>query len=359
MKTKLELLVLDYLECYHKIGNYNGQDYQEMLDLFHHFICAREALHTPSKLYKFRTCNNNNLRTLEQNCIWMPSADNFLDVSDCNMYMAYDIKGKELERVEKEDGYLSFLKMLNNILEDLNIDLTATDIGLISIAIKKTPKKVTINNHRDILTGVLPEEKETIYFQWVETIYNHYIKFIMNRPSKTTRSFDGGRKIMHVYSMTSVMGNKLLWENYAENYTGFCIEYTIPKEKFYYDDKLAQILPVIYKRKIPFVDVENLDIPTLNDNILNQFKTSYIAEILIQVLYKHTDYMFEHEWRMVGTDLESPLQSFPYVSKIIVGKDIKKRNLERLCKIAKKLDVPICKQVFDFSINKLKYISIS
>ena len=75
------------------------------------------------------------------------------------------------------------------------------------------------------------------------------------------------------------------------------------------------------------------------------------------LLYKHTDYKFEHEWRIIGTDLETPLQSFPYVSRIIAGKDIKPRNLARLRNIASGLGVPIARQVFDETKNKFIYIN--
>lgn len=127
MKTKVELAVLKYLECYHSIIDYNELDYKKMIELLLRFIQARESLHTPSKLYKFRTCNKQNLRTLEQNCIWMPPADSFIDISDCNIYTACDIKTKELKRIETKQGYLTFVKILNNSLEKLNIDLTSED----------------------------------------------------------------------------------------------------------------------------------------------------------------------------------------------------------------------------------------
>lgn len=34
------------------------------------------------KLYEFRACSNKNLKTLQENCIWMPSASSFADTFD-------------------------------------------------------------------------------------------------------------------------------------------------------------------------------------------------------------------------------------------------------------------------------------
>ena len=76
----------------------------------------------------------------------------------------------------------------------------------------------------------------------------------------------------------------------------------------------------------------------------------------MQLLYKHVDYKYEYEWRIIGNDLKDSLQPFPYVSRIIAGKDIKPRNLACLRKIAHRLKVPIARQIFDETQNNFIYV---
>ena len=358
MKTKLEIAVLEYLESYNNIIDYEGEDFDEMIALLSRFFLSRRALNTPTKFYKFRTCSNQNFRTLEKNCIWMPAADCFLDISDCNISFNIHFKDIEMKRLESPKGYLSCVKMLSNCISrfpNMSDTLTLGDLEAIFAYINRESNEVTIDNHRNILSGVLSLDKEVDYFEWIEYMHDIYEKALAKHPSKTTQVSAEARRSVHVYSMTSIMDNNLLWENYANAYSGFCIEYTIPEEKYYYDDMVAHIFPVIYKRKIPFIDVKTIDSCEIGEESKKRHKALYGAAVSMQLLYKRIDYQFEHEWRIIGSDLDSSLQSFPYISRIIVGKDIKPRNLSRLKNIAQKLNVPISKQVYDYSKNKFSY----
>jgi hypothetical protein len=136
------------------------------------------------------------------------------------------------------------------------------------------------------------------------------------------------------------MDNSLLWENYANRYTGFCIEYTIPEEARDRDDCVKHILPVIYKKNIPYFE-----------------PSKYVVEKLpLHMLYKHMDYKFEHEWRILAMADTSFLQPFPYVSAIVAGKDITQRNYARLHTIANKIGVPLLRQIFDDKRNRFRYV---
>lgn len=361
MKTKQEIAVLEYLESYNNIVDYEGEDFDEMTDLFYRFFLSRRALNTPSIFYKFRTCNNRNFKALEKNSIWMPVADCFLDISDCSISFNIHFRDIEMKQLQSKKGYLSCVKMLTNCISrfpNISDTLTLGDLETVSEFINKTSQEITIDNHRIILSEVLSIDKEDDYFEWIEYMHDIYVKALTRHPSKATRVSSAARKSVRVYSMTSVMNNNLLWENYANAYSGFCIEYTIPEEKYYYDDMVAHIFPVIYKRTIPFIDVKTMDSCEISEESKKRHKALYGAAVSMQLLYKRIDYQYEHEWRIIGSDLDSPLQSFPYVSRIIVGKDIKPKNLSRLKNIAQKLNVPISKQIYDYSKNKFSYDQI-
>jgi len=357
MATKLELNVQEYVKCYIDIMAHDKSDFQEMENHFIRFARARELLNTPSKFYKFRTCKNVNFQTLEKNCIWMPSAYHFVDDSDCNISLGYNFRAMEIDYLKTSSGYLFCIEMFENCLKSIHCNFTSHDLQTMRKVVEKESVEININNHRKILSGILTQDKETLFFDSIEYAYNTYLSRAKKYPSNELHVLSEGRKIVHVFSMTTIMNNKLLWENYAANYTGFCIEYTIPKEKFYFDDQIAQILPVIYKRKIPNIEISCFDPQIVEDTNKKCFMDLYGSKVAMQMLYKHSDYAYEHEWRMIGTDLESPMQFFPYVSKIIVGKDIKPKNYRRVRKIADKLNVPIYRQVFNHQRNKLQYVA--
>ena len=237
MKTKLELSVFEYLESYYNVQSYEGENLQEQEFLLSRLLYARDALQIPEKFYKFRTCNNVNFQALERNCIWMPLANHFLDLSDCNISASYNYRTIETNRLETEQGYLFCIKLLEKCLRYELIDLIPNDLQIIEEAIKNITYKVTIENHRELISGVLSKEKEDIYFEWIEFMHTTYRDALRKLPAKTDRVSNVAREFMHVFSMTSIMDNNLLWEHYANCYTGFCIEYRIPKDKFYDDGR--------------------------------------------------------------------------------------------------------------------------
>lgn len=352
MKTKLELAVLKYIESYDRMLEFKDLNFHEMSERMLRFFAARKSLNIPSKLYKFRECNNQNFSALSQNCIWMPKAKDFIDISDCSTAVKFDFKKLMVDKSTTQQGYLDSIKTIGKILDIVSIRLE--DLQSIEKFIVESQSEVTINNHREMLSGIIDKERETSYFEWAEFLYDKQLDCI-SKLNPTNLVSDETRNIMHVYSMTSIMDNNLLWENYAGKYTGFCIEYTIPEDSFFDDAKLLHLFPVIYKSKIPFIEATDFNVDEINEETLEWFKKSYGSSLMIQMLYKRMDYKFEHEWRMIGVGLETPLQTFPYISRIIAGKDIKPGNLQRLRKIAKSLGVPISRQFFDPTSNRFKY----
>lgn len=364
MTTKKEQDVLNYCDCLFRLYQKETLNNQEESNLFLQLIKIRQSLNIPPHLYKFRECNHINFKTLEQNCIWIPPASNFIDISDCSVLANFDCKDYFVESITSK-GYLTCINVLSNCLNQLNTDLTIQDIEIIKSIVEKSLESVTIRNHRVVLANILSIEKETDYFAYIEYIYEIYSKSIL-KSSRKSRVLGDARDAIYVYSMTSTMDNNVLWENYAKKYTGFCIEYSIPNGSIFVDQKLLHIFPVIYKRNIPQFTFSNVDANLVNEfmlnnesidkNALDKVMITQLSPFLMQMLYKHNDYKYENEWRILSTYLSQSLQPFPYVSKIIVGKDIKPKNLQCLRKIAKKLKVPITRQVFDSTKNKFTYV---
>ena len=154
-----------------------------------------------------------------------------------------------------------------------------------------------------------------------------------------------------IYCTTEQYKNNSLWENYADNYKGFCIEYSFDKcfEKPFDDYKnLLYLVPVTYKNRIPPFDIISFLDSCVQRNLLHclDFKNNpeLQANLNMQLYYKKDEYAYEKEWRFAIKNNNNNMQPFPFVSAIYVGKNIAPTNLERLKVIAKKLNVPICQQ---------------
>ena len=312
------------------------------------------------KLYKFRTCNNDNFETLAENCIWMPTAATFPDTFDSTINIDFEKNKKKLYASIKEDFVRLFYATLNNLFlqnglkftipceefervfnECVNkygeIDSEKEKVFLISVANEEELSNFeklfsNISEKRRELESRIPEIAENI----VSTIED-----ICTRQ----------RREALTYCMTSDHTNTALWENYANNYTGFCIEYSFENYKaapFDVYKNLLYLMPITYKKRAPRFDIVKFLSCAAEEQIHHD--TSWrdspelIADINMQFYYKNSDYDYEKEWRFSIKNRNNSKQPFLFVSAIYAGKDIKPRNLQRLKKIAKKLVVPLYRQ---------------
>ena len=117
-----------------------------------------------------------------------------------------------------------------------------------------------------------------------------------------------------------------MWINYANNYSGYCIEYDM--EDYEYNKYL---LPVMYE------DQKETDlINVIVKNILGQtifvlskeqidIERNHILKLLTT---KDLKWSYQKEWRLIG-DANFKLSS-PQINRIIIGKNAKKDNKEKL-----------------------------
>lgn len=327
------------------------------------------------KLYKFRTCSNQNFKILEENCIWMPPANNFEDKLDCRINI--DLKGNEplinkwfwdvfpififeiLEKVAKDKGY-----SLPCNVEDFRNGVNECVLP---------SGKIEIDNVCEFVKPYLsPEEKdnyEEIVLQIKQCYYQ--VEALMKEESNTlcdviietinqTKTYLRDNTL--VYCMTERYNNNNLWEKHANHYSGFCIEYSFEnygKVDFDIYKNLVYLLPMVYRRKIPYFNIVPFMDMSLRKHLFNENVFDDNQEILtqlnMQLFYKDKDYDKEHEWRFTIKNKNNSKQPFPFVSAIYAGRDIKPRNLNRLLKIAKKLEVPVYKQEISQAKNSYDY----
>ncbi len=330
------------------------------------------------KLYKFRTCSNQNFKTLEENCIWMPQANTFKDTFDCTLNIDFKKNGPQIETWLHNNFLNLYFDFFEDFCETKGVELNFTleDLQEYNENCMTESGEIILEQEYNFMKKLFPTEKSDKYDSQIDQMrilrkqledkLNDNIEPLTQKiQDEISRLRSHLRNTMLTYSMTERYNNNNLWETYGDDYKGFCIEYCFEgfQSKLFDDYKnLIFLLPMIYKRKIPYFDmVPFIDIDMkkamFHEDGLEQDPDLLVA-LNMQMFYKNKDYESEHEWRFSIKNENNCKQPFPFVSGIYAGKNIKPRNLQRLKNIAGKLGVPIYCQIQNKSNNGYDYILV-
>ena len=326
------------------------------------------------KLYKFRECTARNFKTLEENCIWMSLASSFPDPFDNTINIDPRENAKEIERWLRENYPVFCFDLAKGLAEERGMVIPYTHkdfIEYVEICIDENGELIEEKERAFLISHASPEEldRKDEIFRQLKYIRDRFAEMddstFKNMSDVINQTRTGMREKTLVYCMTERHDNHTLWENYAKNYTGFCIEYSfrnfadMPFENY---KNLVYMLPMTYRRKKPYFNM----VPLL-DGSFRQFiykddswqrDPELDADLNMQLFYKHSDYEYEHEWRFSIKAENTNKQRFPFVSAVYAGKDISDENLTRLLQVAKSLQVPVYRQAANSAHNGFDYILI-
>lgn len=331
------------------------------------------------KLYKFRKVNNINLASLSKNEIWLPCASCFPDAFDTTVNIDLEQDAPIVETLLFEKAYAGFESWFKSIsgipncfsvpsLEDFlqfKNEHPEDDLETNAESIYKF-----MSMHCDIQGTDFDVEKLKYIFRLGTSIFQKMREDLEGKLNKLSNDFEKARESLRtskaVYCMSETIDNPKQWEDYADMYQGFAIEYSfddIDDTIILQNDILLSLFPIVYTEKRP-----RFELSLLAEHIRKQLPTNLEHEegleletkVFMHMFYKDRRYDSECEWRIFcccengqGVSLK-----FPFVSAIYVGKDIKPRNLSRLRNIAKQLDVPIYKQRINRFKNGYEYIDV-
>lgn len=331
-------------------------------------IIDRHMAFLPSKkLYKFRKCNEQNFQTLSENGIWMSPASGFDDPFDSTINFSNEQKQyNDWLHKNRVNLGIAFAKQIceNHFLP---ITLTEAELTYLVENCFEIDGKV-ISDKLDRYASTLPVQKR----YEIRNILQLYNK----KDVTEILTFDAVAKMLSeqqshvqnislIYCMTEYYENTSFWENYADNYTGFCIEYCF--DQYYENDfedyrNLMFLLPMTYcDKKPPYAIVPFIE-DTFQDLILHnstwKHNVSTDVDLNMQLYYKRRNYEYEREWRFAIRNKQNNKQFFPYVSGIYVGYKTTPDNIVRLQNIAKALKVPIYLQKPNIFNSDFEYIPI-
>lgn len=167
--------------------------------------------------------------------------------------------------------------------------------------------------------------------------------------------------IMGAFCMCVSMSNDQLWSLYADNYTGYCIEYDLSSPcksrgsiKFisnlypvrYVDKKDDDWFKVLYEATVKSIDINGR---------ANRFDSGVFFNCwFVQALCtKKTSWSYEKEWRFLGESNKG--SKGPLISNIIVGHNINKNDFDEIQRYAKTIQCDI--KITDIDYEKQEVIS--
>lgn len=323
------------------------------------------------KLYKFRTCSETNFQTLEENCIWMAPASEFLDPFDSTINIDIERNAAEIEEWIHNNYLRYYYEFILQICDEAGIHNPYT------FADFEEYDKYCIDAEGNLLTDreiaflqAHTTSEESLSFDVIYRKLNEARAQLNEHAPKVAEQLIfvienarmQQRHSMLTYCMTEHYDNHSLWENYAGQYTGFCIEYSFDnykKTSYEIYKNLLYLIPMTYRKRKPYFNMVSLMDGVMRECVLKdpfwKEDQNLTAELNLQMYYKHSDYQFEREWRFSIKNNNNNKQYFPFVKSIYAGKEIKKQDLKRLFQIANKLSVPLYRQELNASKNEFQY----
>lgn len=328
------------------------------------YLLESHLANCPTKLYKYRECNANNLQVLRNNSIYIPFASQFLDPFDYTVKMDYS---------SLSDG--TCMDIIDSIIY-YQLKQVCSSNG-IAINYSKSDIKAIREKYFSSDGTFLEDEYDKHPIEGVElkaildalsTAY-HYAKenepaayaFLTSKMNDLLNACRASRNADLVYCFSEDGNCPSMWEKYAQYYQGYCIEYDLSswREKSLEEKKLlVRLLPTIYYQKekpgIPLSRYLKVAADKIYGNVKEIPMELYI-DTNKQMLWKSHDYDYENEWRLVCSFVDKQIFKFSFVSAIYMGKDIQETNIKQLQGISKELGVPLYKQSLNFYTNSYVY----
>lgn len=274
----------------------------------------------PNSLFKYCSFdeNNRNVSNLKKDIVWMNSPLNFNDPYE----FTYSVN---LEKV-LEHEYSNKI----NIFADIHIsDFSVDDLN----------KMVNDSNSYDVIIENLVKAGKIAKAK-IEDFEAKYIGVI-----KQSIDNDDIKKMYKVSSFAEKNDLLLMWSHYAQNHTGFCIEYDINSLPF--DSLITERLyPIVYSDEL---------FDTTDYYLQEKVKTQNIDYLLEGMLRKSLEWEYEKEWRLVVLDTSEVGVEFnmPKAKSIYLGSEFDVDNLKKLYNFCKDNNINLYHMKLDKSEYKL------
>lgn len=230
------------------------------------------------------------------------------------------------------------------LLEDSFLDSRAARdifIDMLSSRCKLTQAEVDLINSSDRLESAL----KTVLWNHFRVRSRGLAKTLM---CDLNDKFKEAKELLRVACFSENNSSILMWSHYAQNHTGFCIEYNLNE----WDCK-NHIKPVQYSNERHYI----------SGNFADDLSPHAGRSIMDAALYKSSEWSYEKEWRLVMSriDLAHPeLKGLTpacflkdYISSVYLGAKCKEDYKVQVCQHFKSTSVKIYQMEMETASYKL------
>lgn len=288
------------------------------------YILREENKHAysgPKTLFRYRSFNENNLDSLLKDYVFLCPAENLDDETEC---MA-TINLSDIVEYETNGLNKYFVgRLLSMIKPHCSKDVFNQIYSVISMYMDRNG---AFRNNQLLEAGyeisqLVPDFDETIFVNVLKNSQD-----ISNDPNKMqwiekliNLALDA-RKNIGVCSLSKRNDIEKMWQKYADNETGYCIEYDLSN----YDN--PNVFPVIYgdeRETNVIIAVTSMYVGILINAMSNNQLQGDISEYFRLFLSKLKKWEYQEEWRILG-DANARIKA-PTIKRIILGKNASENN---------------------------------
>ena len=308
---------------------------EEKVQYLNDFFNQKESFiyHGPRSLFKYRPFDKFAFDMLENNYVYLCQAKNLDDPTECDVSFdlqdIYDIKSGGLKRRCVEQ----IVEQLRPYTTDENYERAQTIIHRIQNSDGTVRPNYMLDASFD-LQELAPEIDIAPFVNWIVGIPQKLEDpDIKEQIEKLFALGYNAKNETGVCSLSESKDDSYMWKNYADNYSGYCIEYDVSDYVFN-----SAIFPVVYQ-------------DDRNTNILEQIVYNFIGQMIfgfsdgqIDVdksqflrlfLTKNTKWAYQKEWRIIGGAKEN-LPS-PKIKAVYLGKNCSEQNKIKMQQFAYKI----------------------
>lgn len=295
--------------------------------------------HTPDSLFRYRKCDEYSIDSFRNGTIYVCKASLFSDKYDSRVYVD-----------------------LESINSDIKVGLRAALLGII--------QEIKANNPN------LTSEKASKVCYWMECGYSDqeiidkiikedYADYIKGAEENMMMRAFRFRNAAKLGCFTESVQSKFMWDNYADGYTGFALEYNLKDLLIKYLEKrdtYIPIFPVIFSDEMPDVTMDEGLLYSL-DEIKDKERMKALEALFRDFppnalhmykpyLYKDkAEYSHEREWRLIYNDGKEEnfalIPDMDCLKAIYYAPDITPDNKNKLHEIAEKRGIAEYDVAFD------------
>ncbi len=351
---------VDYIVDVHKFIHDDNERDADRLATY----VRKHLSYVPHKcLYRYRRCEEREFNILEDDSIWMSAPETFSDVFDSTILM------KHLDSLENILPIFAMIELVHQGLVDTAEpgEKTPDQKTLLRAYLEALEKYKDVDVHKKCIRWM----GEELYEKYSYELSQKFNKMDFTAHAKSLKNplqkFSRGSQEAAAASFTTKFDNRNMWENYAANYTGFCVEYSFKKlvKQFTARDawNILHFLPVQYSKIRPSFSYEDLIWDWAHRGIDRDWELisdidGFLQEYYKSMLYKSYDYRAEEEWRLILPRSNVGKYEFPYASSILLGKDVSQNYQKRLIEIAAKLEIPVYKQTYNKNTYTFDYLEL-